>query len=380
MRKISLLCCLSLLSGCSWFSDDEDAAITPAELVDFTSEVSITRAWSANIGSGTKSYLISLRPAASEDTVFASDYDGTVTALDISTGEKRWQVGLEAMVTGRVGYGHQMVMIGTIEGVVYALDAADGSILWTAKVSSEVLSSPKTNGEIVVVHSIDNQMVALDAQSGEERWRHNGEAPILSVRGTSESIVTDTMVLSGFDSGKLIAFNASNGSITWETRVALPKGRTELERMVDIDGEPLLVGDVIYAVTYQGRIGAISRGTGRDLWSQDTSSHHAPAHFSGQIYVSAAEDVIEAFKAGSGKSMWRNDQLFLRRVTGPVATAGAIAVADADGYLHVLDADDGHFIGRTKMDSSGVSSPMLSVADRLIVQANNGTLSAYKIQ
>ena len=166
-------------------------------------------------------------------------------ALNPSNGQKNWQVDLETMISGGVGYGASMVMVGTIEGVVYALDASDGSVIWTSQVSSEVLSSPKTNGKIVVVHSIDNQMVALDAETGEELWKHDGDAPILSVRGTSESIVTSNMVISGFDSGKLIAFNGDNGSIIWETRVALPKGKTELERMVDIDGEPLLVGDVI---------------------------------------------------------------------------------------------------------------------------------------
>jgi len=380
MKKLSLLFGVLLLSGCSWFSDEEDAAITPAELVDFNSEVSVKRSWSKKVGSGTKNYLVSLRPTASSDTIFAADYEGQVMALNPSNGQKNWQVDLETMISGGVGYGASMVMVGTIEGVVYALDASDGSVIWTSQVSSEVLSSPKTNGKIVVVHSIDNQMVALDAETGEELWKHDGDAPILSVRGTSESIVTSNMVISGFDSGKLIAFNGDNGSIIWETRVALPKGKTELERMVDIDGEPLLVGDVIYAASYQGRIGAVSRGTGRNLWSQDTSSHHAPAHRAGQIFVSGGEDAIQAFRAGNGQAIWTNDQLFLRRITGPAVLGGTIAVADAEGYLHLLDPADGHFVGRIKVDGSGVGAPLLSVGDSLIVQANNGSLSAYKIQ
>ena len=380
MKKLSLLLCTLAISGCSWFSSEDDIAITPAELVDFTAEVSITRSWSANIGSGTKDYLISLRPAADGDTVFAADYSGQVTALNLSSGKQIWQVNLDTMVTGGVGYGSDMVMVGTIEGVVYALNASDGSTLWTSQVSSEILSSPKTNGKVVAVHSIDNQMVALDAKTGEELWRHDGDAPILSVRGTSESVVTSNMVLSGFDSGKLIAFNPNNGSVTWETRVALPKGRTELERMVDIDGEPLLVGDVIYAATYQGRLGAISRGTGRNLWSQDTSSHHAPAHRSGKIYVTGDEDTIQSFRSGNGQQVWTNDQLFLRQTTGPAVLGGTIAVADAEGYLHLLDAEDGHFVGRIKVDGSGVRAPLLSVGNRLIVQANNGSVSAFQIQ
>ena len=381
MKKLSLLLCVLLLSGCSWFGgDDDDAAIEPAELVDFQEEVSVVRQWSVNVGSGAKNYLISLRPTANSDTVFAADYEGQITALDVGTGNVRWQAQLDVPVTGGVGYGAGLVMVGTVEGEVFTLDAKDGAVLWTSQVSSEVLSSPKSNGEIVVVHSIDNKIAALDAKTGEEIWQHDGDAPILSVRGTSESIVTNNMVLSGFDSGKLIAFSPDNGSVIWETRLALPTGRTELERMVDIDGEPLLVGDVIYSVTYQGRVGAVSRGTGRSLWSQDSSSHHAPAYGDGQIYVTGAEDSVQAFQAGNGQSVWSNDQLFLRRLTGPVKLSGTIATADAEGYLHLLDPSDGRFVGREKIDGSGVSTPMLSVGESLIIQSNNGKISAYKIQ
>ena len=381
MKKLSLLLCVLLLSGCSWFGgDDDDAAIEPAELVDFQEEVSVVRQWSVNVGSGAKNYLISLRPTASSDKVFAADYEGQITALDVGTGNVLWQAQLDVPVTGGVGYGAGLVMVGTVEGEVFTLDANDGSVLWNSQVSSEVLSSPKSNGEIVVVHSIDNKIAVLDAKTGEEIWQDDGDAPILSVRGTSESIVTNNMVLSGFDSGKLIAFSPDNGSIIWETRLALPTGRTELERMVDIDGEPLLVGDVIYSVTYQGRVGAVSRGTGRSLWSQDSSSHHAPAYGDGQIYVTGAEDSVQAFQAGNGQSVWSNDQLFLRRLTGPVKLSGTIATADAEGYLHLLDPSDGRFVGREKIDGSGVSTPMLSVGESLIIQSNNGKISAYKIQ
>jgi outer membrane protein assembly factor BamB len=381
MKKLSLVLSVLLLSGCSLFEgDEEDAAITPAELVDFSAEASIEKIWSTKIGSGNKNYLITLRPASNGDTIFAADYSGNVSAINSSSGEKSWEVDLETMLTGGVGYGADMVMVGTIDGVVHVLNASDGSILWTSQVSSEILSSPKTNGDIVVVHSIDNQMVALSTEDGEEVWRHDGDAPILSVRGTSESIVTRNMVISGFDSGKLISFNALNGSINWETRLGLPKGKTELERMVDIDGEPLLVGDVVYAASYQGRIGALSRGTGRNLWSQDASSHHAPAYYEDKIYIAGAEDSVGAYGAGNGQRAWTNDQLFLRRITGPSLLGDKIAVADGEGYLHLLDSMDGHFVARTKVHGSGVSSPLLSLGDTLIVQANNGSLTAYKIQ
>ena len=380
-RLTNVLLWSLLLTGCSFFGgDDDDAAIEPAELVKFQAEVDIKRQWSVKIGSGTREYWAGLKPTASRSAIFAAGSEGNVLAVNKDTGKRLWAIDLETAISGGVGYGSGMVMVGTIDGIVYALDEDNGSTVWTAQVSTEILASPKTNGKVVVVQTVDNKLFALDANSGEELWQHDGDAPILSVRGTSEALVTDNMVLSGFDSGKLIAFNSSNGSLVWEARIALPKGRTELERMVDIDGQPLLVGDVIYAVTYQGRLGALSRGTGRSLWFQDSSSHSSPAHSDGQIFVTEEQDTVRAFKAGSGQVVWSNEQLFLRRVTGPAKLAGTMAVADAEGFLHLLDPSDGHFVGRTKVDGSGVSAPMLSLGDSLIVQSNSGTLSAYRIQ
>ena len=372
--------CLIFLSGCSWLGDKDDAALEPAELVKFEQTVALNRQWSANVGSAARKYWANLEPVASGDSIFTSDHEGRVTALDASSGKRRWSVDLAVPVSGGVGYGAGLVLLGTIEGQIYALDAQDGSLLWTTEVSSEVVASPAANNQIVVAHTIDNRLFALDASTGEELWQHDGDAPILSVRGTSTSILLDNMVISAFDTGKLVAFNPDNGSLIWETRLALPQGRTELERMIDIDGKPLLVEDIIYSVSYQGRLGALTRGTGRKLWFQDSSSHHSPAHGEGKVFVSEAGGTVKAFQAGSGQIVWTNEQLFLRGLTGPAQLGDTVAVADAEGYLHLLDIQDGSFVGRTKVDGSGVSSPLLVVGEQLLVQANDGSLTAYKIR
>ena len=385
MKKLNLLlctlACTLLLSGCSWFGgDDEESEIQPAELVKFNQEATIKKQWSVNIGADNRDFWNSLRPAASTELVFAADHEGRVTAIDIVTGKPRWSTELEQLVSGGVGYGSGLVMVGTIEGEVYALNADDGTVAWSRTVSSEILSSPQSNGQVVVVQTIDNKLFAFNAADGSAIWQHEDDAPLLSVRGTSTPVVTEKMVLTGFDSGKLIAFNPENGSLIWEARMALPKGRTDLERMVDLDGTPLLAGDVIYAVTYQGRLGAISRGTGRSLWFQDSNSYQTPVKSLDQVYVSEADSTVRAFRTGSGQVIWSNEDLFLRRVTSPAKLGGTIAVADAEGYLHLLDPVDGHFVARTKVNGSGVSAPMLTVGESLIVQANNGSLSAFKIQ
>ena len=378
--RFHLLVFAIVASGCSWFGDDDENEIKPAELKSFAEEIRVKKIWSKSVGGSREKYWRSLQPSASDEMVFAASHDGRVSAMAISDGSRRWSTDLEVGISGGVGHGGGIVMIGTIEGKVIALDARDGTVAWISQMKTEVLTSPKSNGQVAVVQTIDDKIYALDAVTGDEIWHHDGDAPILSVRGTSSPLVTSSMVVAGFDSGKLIAFNPENGSIIWETRVALPKGRTELQRMVDIDGTPILVNDVIYAVSYQGRLGAITRGTGRNLWFQDSSSHGSPAYGQAQVYVTEDDDIVRAFKVGNGRSVWENEGLFLRRLTSPTVLDEMVAVADAEGYLHILHSDDGRFVGRVKVDSSGIDAPMLNRSGRLIVQANDGSVSAYRIE
>ena len=369
----------ALISGCSVFSAKDE--IEPAKLEDFDQKVELSRVWLAKPTSSNNSYWSKLNMAVNEQTLFAADHSGTVVALEVDTGRQQWSVNLDLPISGGLGYGDQKVVLGTIEGQVYTLNAQDGSVLWSSSVSSEVLSTPSVNSDIVVAQSIDNRIYAFDAETGEELWQHDAGAPILSVRGNSSSMILNNMVIAAFDNGKLTAFNSENGSLIWETRLAVPKGRTELERMIDIDGEPILVGDIIYSVSYQGRLGALTRGTGRNLWFQDSSSHHSPAYSDGKLFVTEANNhSVKAYKAGNGQLLWNNDQLAYRELNGPATFVNTIAVADAEGYLHLLDTETGVFVGRTKVDGSGVSAPLLVVGETLLVQSNNGSVSAFKIQ
>lgn len=369
----------AFISGCSVFSAKDE--IEPAKLEDFDQKIELSRVWSAKPASSNNSYWSKLTMAVNEQTLFAADHSGTVVALEVDTGRQQWSVDLDLPISGGLGYGDQKVVLGTIEGQVYTLNAQDGSVLWSSSVSSEVLSTPSVNSDIVVAQSIDNRIYAFDAETGEELWQHDAGAPILSVRGNSSSMILNNMVIAAFDNGKLTAFNSENGSLIWETRLAVPKGRTELERMIDIDGEPILVGDIIYSVSYQGRLGALTRGTGRNLWFQDSSSHHSPAYSDGKLFVTEAKNhSVKAYKAGNGQLLWNNDQLAYRELNGPATYDNTVAVADAEGYLHLLDTETGVFVGRTKVDGSGVSAPLLVVGETLLVQSNNGSVSAFKIQ
>ena len=367
------------VTGCSVFGADDE--IKPAKLEKIDQQVEFTSVWSAKAATSNKNYWASLQMTVSDKALFTADHSGAVEALDIQTGQQQWTVDLDLPISGGLGYGAGKLAFGTVEGEIYLLDAKSGGQIWASTVSSEVLSSPSVNSQIVVAQSIDNRLYALDTKTGEELWQHDAGAPILSVRGNSSSMILNNMVIAAFDNGKLIAFNSKNGSLLWETRLALPKGRTELERMVDVDGQPILVGDIIYSVSYQGRLGALTRGTGRNLWFQDSSSHHSPAYSKGKLYVTEAKNhAVRAFKAGNGQEIWNNDQLEYRELTGPVAFGNTVAVADAEGYLHLLDPNTGVFIGRTKVSGGGVSSSLLVVGETLLVKSDNGLISAFKIQ
>jgi outer membrane protein assembly factor BamB len=377
--KYSLLLLVLLASGCSIFSADDE--LKPAKLQNIDVQVELTRQWKKGTPSNNNEFWANLEIGSDDSALYIADHSGSVVSLDVATGKQLWQIELDSSISGGVGYGGNKVLLGTIEGQVLALNAQDGELLWSAKVSSEVLSSPAADENIVVAQTIDNKIYALDASTGTELWQHDTGAPILSVRGNSSAVILNNMLIAAFDNGKLIAFNSENGSLKWETRLALPKGKTELERMIDIDGKPLVVGDIVYSVSYQGRLGALTRGTGRNLWLQDSSSHFSPAYNEGMLFVTEAkDDSISAFKAGNGVLSWKNDQLVHRELTGPASLSGNVAVADAEGYVHLISSVDGSFVGRKKIDGSGVSSPLLVVGESLIIQANNGSVGAYKIQ
>ena len=280
---IAIALAMVFLTGCSVFGANNE--IQPAKLEKIDQQVKLASVWSAKAATSNKDYWASLQMAFSDKALFTADHSGAVVALDIQSGQQQWSVDLDLPISGGLGYGADMLVFGTIEGQVYALNAANGTQIWTSTVSSEVLSSPSVNSQIVVAQSIDNRLYAFDAKTGEELWQHDAGAPILSVRGNSSSMILNNMVIAAFDNGKLIAFNADNGSLLWETRLALPKGRTELERMIDVDGQPILVGDIIYSVSYQGRLGALTRGTGRNQWYQYSSSHFSPAFGKGKLFV-----------------------------------------------------------------------------------------------
>lgn len=375
--KYLVLFSMLLLSACSLFEDKD--ALKPAELVEFEPSANLERLWKKDIKAGQGKGYTQLTPVISGETLYAVDHKGLVIALNRMTGKSLWSVDLEESITGGVGLGAAQLLLGTDNGEVVALSPDNGSELWRTALTSEIMSAPVGNNAIVAVQTLDGKLVVLDAKTGESLWFYENPPPALTLRGRPKPILTASGVYAGFPNGRLISFNAENGLILWEQRIAMPQGRSDLDKMVDIQASPILSDGIIYIVSFQGRLVALSRASGRPLWGVETSSYQELLLRGSALFVSSDDSIISAYKTGTGETLWTNEQLIRRRITGAATIDRYIAVADEDGYLHILDAIDGSFVDRARVDSSGVRAALLSVGGVLYAFANDGTLSAYQI-
>lgn len=376
-KLVVLLLSLSalLMVGCS--SDDVEEE--PMELEDFDEEIEIIKVWDESIGDGHDEQFLTLTPIIIGETIYAIDHAGELLALNKSDGEELWEVEYDEPVSGGLGGDDSQLYFATYHGEIVAVDRNGGMEQWRVALTSEVLSQPVSNGRQVVVQSIDGKVVSLNAQSGKLMWRYDSNAPVLSIRGTASPVITDEFTVTGFANGELVAFQNITGAPVWSNSIGTPKGRTELERLVDIDGQPVIQDDVVYSVSYQGKLSAIHLPTGKEIWSKQQSSYRAVDLGFGNVYVSTAKDVVVAYSQSTRTEVWRQENLKFRQLTAPKAFGSTTVVADFEGYVHFLSQIDGRFMGRVHLDSDGVRTPMLISDDMLFIYSNSGDLAAYKI-
>lgn len=366
------------LNPLSWFSDDE--VNPPTRLVDIPVEATLSRQWSVNIGNGQGSNYTKITPSIDGGVIYAASVNGTVAAIEISSGNLLWRIRVEGVITGGVGSGEGLVMVATESAEVVVLDQADGAVKWQHAVSSEVLSAPQTNGDVVVAQTVDDKLVALDAGDGEQRWIYETTQPALTLRGSSKPVITSGAVIAGFSNGTLVAVSAEDGVYLWEERVAVPEGEYDIDRVIDVDGDLLLDGGRILAASYQGNLMAFEVTSGRIVWGMKASSYHGMAQGFGNIYYSDDKSQVFAIRDNSEDIVWDNSDLLNRQITAPTAVGNYIAVADYDGYVHLLSQIDGRIVGRTQADNNGVRANLLANDGHLYVFGNSGRLTAYQLQ
>jgi outer membrane protein assembly factor BamB len=304
-----------------------------------------------------------------------------VVAIELATGDVVWRERMDDVeISGGVGAGSGMVLFGTREAEVVALDQISGRQLWKSSVTSEVVSAPQTNGAIVVLQTVDGKLIGLNAVTGEQAWIYETTIPDLTLRGSSKPVIAGTVVIAGFANGMVAAVNASNGFLLWEERVAIPQGRYDIERVIDVDGDLLLVGNTVYASSYQGNLMAFDVQSGRIVWGIEASSYQGLAQGFGNLYYTNDESHVIALRNNTDEVVWESNALRLRSVTAPRTLGNYVAVADFEGWLHLLSQVDGHFVSRVNVDGDGVRAPLVTDNDTIYVFGNSGQLTAYSIR
>ena len=384
LRWLATLGLYASLTACStiagWFEiDDDEDPTQPVELQEIRETVDIDRLWSTSVGGGQGEGLYRIQPVIQGDTFYAASSDGELLALNRETGKKRWDKELETQVSGGVGAYNDSLFLGGSDGSVLRLDARDGSVLWSTRVTGEVLAPPQGDGDVVVAQTYDGKLFGLDYDSGKKLWTYDSNVPVLTLRGTSTPILKDGVVYAAFANGRVQAFKADTGGVVWEVRVAISQGRSEIERIVDIDGSMTLAGKELYAASYQGRIAAIEVGSGRKLWQQNVSSFSGVSQGFGNVYVADEDGTLTAYLRGGQGVRWTQPALGYRELSRPTPVSSYVAVADYQGIVHIISQVDGEFAGRFKADGDGARADMLSDGNVLYVYGNSGDLAAYQI-
>lgn len=372
------------VSGCSsvkhlFGGRSKDKAGEPAKLVNITPTVNVKRLWTASVGKGEKGLGIGQHPAIADGVVYAAAVEGGVHALDLATGSQRWRYESKLPLSGGPGVGNGLVVVGSLEGDVVALDAADGHEKWTAKVNNEVLAAPAIGGGLVFVHSNDGRVTAFDAETGARRWFYSGDAPALTVRGTGGITLGPGILFVGGDNGTLTALNMSDGSVLWSIPVAEPEGRSELERMADVDGEAVLEGTTLFATSYKNKTVAIDGPSGQVMWVSDNGGARGLGVSNSAVVVSDKNGNVVGLDKNSGGSLWKQAGLLNRAVSAPAVQGDYAVVGDFEGVVHWLRLNDGAFAARSKLGGAIAGKPVVS-ADIAVVQTSDGKLAAFALQ
>lgn len=383
-----MLCCgvAFAAAGCSTINSTLDTLnpfsrsapkVKPAELSAIQPSAELKTLWQTGIG-GAGEYVFV--PAVVGESVYVAARDGTLARLD--GGRQVWRIGAGQAISGGVGADGKLVVVGTAKGEVLAFHAADGRPAWQTRTSSEILAAPAVSGDLVAVRSGDARIFGFDAADGKRRWVYQRTTPALALRSNVGVTLTDKALYAGFPGGKLVAVALNNGAALWEATVALPRGTTELERIADVASDPVVDGRMVCAVAYQGRVACFDAVNGNQQWARDVSSTSGLDIGGRYLYVSDEKGAVQAFDRSSGASIWKQDKLFMRSLSRPLALGRRLAVADFQGVVHLLSEDDGAFVARQATDGSAiVAAPRrLSGDDSFVVQTKSGAVHALTIK
>ena len=346
---------------------------------DFKPSITVKSVWDGRYGKGYEKYWLKLAPVEMDGRVFVADVDGRVIAIDAATGKVAWEDrDKRRPVSGGPGAGEGRVFVGTSNAQVVARDAASGKKLWIAQVSSEVLAAPAASNGLVFVRTGDGRLYALNAETGVQRWVLDRTTPTLTLRGSAPPVVHDGRVLAGFDNGRLSALELATGKELWEARLAEPNGRSDLERLVDVDARPIIRDGVAYIDSFQGRVAAVSLDDGSLVWTRDISSYEDVAVDDNNVYVTDERSYVWALSRADGSTVWRQKAFKNRKLTGPTRFGDYVVAGDLEGYVHWLDASTGTPVARERLDKNRLISAPVDIGGLLLGYSSSGELSAWR--
>lgn len=371
---------LLLAAGLGACASSSDKPPEPMELQALPANGSQLQVAWRNSSGGFEKEPGGFRIAAAGGVLFTASEDGDVNAYAASNGERVWNSDLDRDLSAGPGLAPQLILLGTNDGEVIALDARDGSERWSTQLSGEVLAPPRGNDSVIIVRCFDGRIYGLSTESGQRLWVQQTSVPTLSLRGTGGPVLVEGRALVGLDNGKLIALDITTGEVAWDSVVSVPLGRTELERLVDVDSEPLEIDGTVYAVSYSGDLVAVDFFSGRNTWRAEAASISGVAQAGDDLIVSTRTGEVVAIDRASGTVIWRQKALMYRELTRPVMQKGLIAVADLEGYVHWLSPRDGRLVSRERPVRGKVSTAPVVLDERLYVLSDSGRLAAVDLQ
>ncbi len=380
LRHACLLLIAASLSACSLFGGKDDEESQPLELTKIKTSLDVKRSWARNIGQEAEFLRVALRPAGDGNRLYAASFDGNVVAIQPDSGREIWETRLDEEISAGPGVGEDRLAVVTKDGELVVLDANSGQENWRKFIGGESLATPLIRGGTVVVQTVDNRLRAYGLLDGNERWTLEESTPALTVRGNASPMAVGNIIVAGFDNGRVMAVDLSSGDVEWQQMLSPPSGRSDLDRLSDVDGQIAVVGQDVYAAGYQGRIFALAAESGQALWAREFSTVAGVQADFANVYTVLDGGEILAMSRRTGAELWRQESLLRREGTVPVSFQSTVVVGDLEGYLHFFSKETGEPVARLRPGKQAISNPPIVVANTLYVQNDSGAVFAYTIK
>jgi outer membrane protein assembly factor BamB len=379
MHRFIFVALVLALAACSKDKDKNKDTDTPAKLTDVQASLRVEHLWSADVGGEKVPLRLGLALASDGERVYAAGRKGDVAAFTVNSGHQVWRTRTKAPLAGATALGDGLVVVGSSDGDVIALDAANGAVRWRARVNGEILSAPSIGARSVVLRTSDGKLRGLAVADGHEIWQQEQQVPRLSLRGVAQPTIAGDLAISGFDNGKVVAVNSADGTISWETPVSPSRGRTELERLVDIDSAVQISGQDVFVVGFQGKVAMLALDTGQVWWSHDASSYRSLGIDDDNLYMVSADGQVTALLRRTGTEVWHQKALLHRGLSAPAISADAVVVGDYKGYVHWLNKSSGALAARVSTGKFRISNAPIVVGNVLVVINDRGRIMAYRV-